>query len=157
MLEYDLCSTWVNVSYIIPYLWFRFGLTPQSKVWIGAWWIGFVFIALICLLLSIPILAYPSSLPGNLTPLCENNNVDNNTWFNIHIPSVLFIGSEKLQQVKVSEAHSGTTNTKQYSKLREMHKAIFALLQNPTLFFLNLAGASEGLIIAGFAAFLVKS
>ncbi|XP_031617011.1 solute carrier organic anion transporter family member 4A1 isoform X2 [Contarinia nasturtii] len=104
-----------------------FGLTPNSKVWIGAWWIGFVFIALICLLLSIPILAYPSSLPG----------------------------SEKLQQVKVSEAHNGST-PKQYSKLREMHKAIFALLQNPTLFFLNLAGASEGLIIAGFAAFLPK-
>lgn len=37
-----------------------------------------------------------------------------------------------------------------------MHKAIFALLKNPTLFFLNLAGASEGLIIAGFAAFLPK-
>lgn len=67
----------------------------------------------------------------------------------------LLIGSEKLQQVKISEAHNGT-NTKQYSKLREMHKAIFALLQNPTLFFLNLAGASEGLIIAGFAAFLPK-
>lgn len=57
--------------------------------------------------------------------------------------------------MKISEAHSGT-NTKQYSKLREIHKAIFALLQNPTLFFLNLAGASEGLIIAGFAAFLPK-
>lgn len=37
-----------------------------------------------------------------------------------------------------------------------MPKAIFALLRNPTLFFLNLAGASEGLIIAGFAAFLPK-
>lgn len=37
-----------------------------------------------------------------------------------------------------------------------MPKAIFALIQNPTLFFLNLAGASEGLIIAGFAAFLPK-
>lgn len=67
------------------------------------------------------------------------------------------LGSEELQQVKISEAHSGTnTKAKQYSKLREMHKAIFALLQNPTLFFLNLAGASEGLIIAGFAAFLPK-
>lgn len=43
---------------------YRFGLTPQSKVWIGAWWIGFIFIALICLLLSIPILGYPSALPG---------------------------------------------------------------------------------------------
>lgn len=69
--------------------------------------------------------------------------------------SNLSIGSEKLQQVKVSEAHHSST-TRNYSKLRELHKAIFELLQNPTLFFLNLAGASEGLIIAGFAAFLPK-
>lgn len=69
-----------------------------------------------------------------------------------------YTGSEKLQQVKVSEAHSGdkTKINQQYSKVREMPKAIFALLRNPTLFFLNLAGASEGLIIAGFAAFLPK-
>lgn len=60
-----------------------------------------------------------------------------------------------MQQVKVSEAHKGS-NTRNYSKARELHKAIFELLQNPTLFFLNLAGASEGLIIAGFAAFLPK-
>lgn len=37
-----------------------------------------------------------------------------------------------------------------------MPKALCALLKNPTFFFLNLAGASEGLIIAGFAAFLPK-
>lgn len=37
-----------------------------------------------------------------------------------------------------------------------MPKALWELLQNPTLLFLNLAGASEGLIIAGFAAFLPK-
>lgn len=67
-------------------------------------------------------------------------------------------GSEKLQQVKISEAHSGnnTKPNRHYSKAREMHKAIFALLRNPTLFFLNLAGASEGLIIAGFSVFLPK-
>lgn len=37
-----------------------------------------------------------------------------------------------------------------------MPEALFTLLKNPTFFFLNLAGASEGLIIAGFAAFLPK-
>lgn len=37
-----------------------------------------------------------------------------------------------------------------------MPDALLALLKNPTFFFLNLAGASEGLIIAGFAAFLPK-
>lgn len=67
------------------------------------------------------------------------------------------LGSKELQQEKISEAHSGNTASKQtFSKVREMPKAIFALIQNPTLFFLNLAGSSEGLIIAGFAAFLPK-
>lgn len=83
----------------------------------------------------------------------------NAPWQQYHISTKIHystsIGSDKLQQVKVSEAHNGT-NTKTYSKLRELHKAIFALLQNPTLFFLNLAGAAEGLIIAGFSAFLPK-
>lgn len=60
-----------------------------------------------------------------------------------------------MQQEKISEAHSGSSE-KSYSKVKEMPKAICALLRNPTLFFLNLAGATEGLIIAGFAAFLPK-
>lgn len=40
--------------------------------------------------------------------------------------------------------------------MKDLPKALWALLKNPTFFFLNLAGASEGLTIAGFAAFLPK-
>ena len=62
---------------------------------------------------------------------------------------------------RVSEAHeksnSSTTATGEaFSKIREMPRALFELLGNPAFFMLNLAGASEGLIIAGFAAFLPK-
>ncbi|XP_062706143.1 solute carrier organic anion transporter family member 4A1 isoform X2 [Aedes albopictus] len=104
------------------------GLTPHSKVWVGAWWIGFVFMAAFCLLLAIPILAYPRALPG----------------------------SEKLE--KVSEAHRGDTDKQKqpFTKIKEIPKALAALLKNPTFFFLNLAGASEGLVISGFAVFLPK-
>lgn len=58
----------------------------------------------------------------------------------------------------MSEAHSGSSNNtnRNASTVGGISKALFALLKNPTLFFLNLAGASEGLIIAGFAAFLPK-
>ncbi|XP_055710573.1 solute carrier organic anion transporter family member 4A1 [Phlebotomus papatasi] len=108
-----------------------FGLTPQSKVWVGAWWVGFVFMAAFCLLLSIPILAFPPSLPG----------------------------ADELRLERVSEAHDGgggAGSDQNFSKVREMPKALCNLLKNPTFFFLNLAGASEGLIIAGFAAFLPK-
>ncbi|KAM7352109.1 organic anion transporting polypeptide 26F isoform 1-T1 [Cochliomyia hominivorax] len=106
-------------------------LTSASKVWIGAWWIGFVVAAFVCFLLSIPILGYPRSLPG----------------------------SEKLQQEKVSEAYNSNKKSNQstnFTKLRELPLALLSLLKNPTFVFLNLAGASEGMIIAGFAAFLPK-
>lgn len=98
-------------------------------MWVGAWWIGFVVMAIFCVILAIPVLAYPSSLPG----------------------------AEKLQEVRVSEAHNYNSSENQtFTKVKEMPKAICSLLKNPTFFFLNLAGASEGLIIAGFAAFLPK-
>lgn len=73
-------------------------------------------------------------------------------------PNVSAIGAEEIQLEKVSEAHNGNTATatQKYTKLKDIPEALFTLLKNPTFFFLNLAGASEGLIIAGFAAFLPK-
>ncbi|KAH8411956.1 hypothetical protein KR222_003624 [Zaprionus bogoriensis] len=112
-------------------------LTSDSKVWIGAWWIGFLFAALVCLLISIPIFGFPKSLPG----------------------------AEQLQQAKVSEAHtkkSVEVKAEEHSKsskrscLGDLPHAVLTLFKNPTFFFLNLAGATEGLVIAGFAAFLPK-
>ncbi|XP_049773044.1 solute carrier organic anion transporter family member 4A1 isoform X2 [Schistocerca cancellata] len=103
------------------------GLTQDSNVWVGAWWIGFVLAAFVCLALAVPLLAFPPALPG----------------------------SAALRAQKVSEAH-GNCRVEAFSKVREMPRALRHLVANPTFFFLNLAGASEGLLIAGFAAFLPK-
>ncbi|XP_069678542.1 solute carrier organic anion transporter family member 4A1 isoform X2 [Periplaneta americana] len=103
------------------------GLTPNSNVWVGAWWIGFLLAAVMCALLAVPLLAFPPALPG----------------------------AAALQAEKVSEAH-GNSKTEAFSKIRELPRALRSLIANPTFFFLNLAGASEGLLIAGFAAFLPK-
>lgn len=46
---------------------FRLGLTPNSNVWVGAWWIGFLLAALMCTILAVPLLAFPPALPGKLT------------------------------------------------------------------------------------------
>lgn len=87
--------------------------------------------AIVCFLLAMPMFCYPRVLPG----------------------------SEKLQQEKVSEAYNAnkkSEETQTFTKLRELPMALMALLKNPTFVFLNLAGASEGMVIAGFAAFLPK-
>ncbi|KMQ96155.1 solute carrier organic anion transporter family member 4a1 [Lasius niger] len=112
----------------------RIGLTPDSNVWIGAWWIGFLAAAVICFIIAVPVLAFPAALPG----------------------------SEELAKDRVSEAHEKSTRPptaetgKVFSKIRELPRALTELLGNPAFFMLNLAGASEGLLIAGFAAFLPK-
>ncbi|KAI8437946.1 hypothetical protein MSG28_010612 [Choristoneura fumiferana] len=36
------------------------GITPVSSVWIGAWWVGFLLSALLCLIVAFPLLAFPS-------------------------------------------------------------------------------------------------
>ncbi|XP_031786219.1 solute carrier organic anion transporter family member 4A1 isoform X3 [Nasonia vitripennis] len=109
------------------------GLTPDSNVWIGAWWVGFLAAAVICFVIALPLLAFPAVLPG----------------------------SEELAKEKVSEAHEKPSSTgggtgEAFSKIRQLPRALGELLANPAFFMLNLAGASEGLLISGFAAFLPK-
>ncbi|XP_043288707.1 solute carrier organic anion transporter family member 4A1 isoform X2 [Venturia canescens] len=109
------------------------GLTPDSNVWIGAWWIGFLAAAVICFAVAIPLLAFPAILPG----------------------------SEELAKDRISEAHKGTSGSSNgteeaFSKIRQMPKELAQLLKNPAFFMLNLAGASDGFLIAGFASFLPK-
>ncbi|XP_072947607.1 solute carrier organic anion transporter family member 4A1 [Epargyreus clarus] len=105
------------------------GITPLSSVWIGAWWVGFILSALLCLIVAIPLLAFPYELPG----------------------------AEEIRASKVSEAHEGAASkSAAFSAFHELPRAAAALLKNPTFMFLNLAGASEGMLISGFAAFLPK-
>lgn len=109
------------------------GMTSESNVWIGAWWIGFVASAIICFIIAIPILAFPAELPG----------------------------SKELAKEKISEAHEKTkkNNTQVgdgFTNIKGLPHALKQLLSNPAFFMLNLAGSSEGLLVAGFAAFLPK-
>lgn len=69
----------------------------------------------------------------------------------------ILTGAKEIRESKVSEAHEGAASkSAAFSALRELPRAAAALLKNPTFMFLNLAGASEGLLISGFAAFLPK-
>ncbi|KAI5632854.1 organic anion transporter polypeptide (OATP) family domain-containing protein [Phthorimaea operculella] len=104
------------------------GITPVSSVWIGAWWLGFIFSFILSLIVAIPILAFPHELPG----------------------------AAEIRASKISEAHDTASKSAAFSALKELPRAAAALLKNPTFLFLNLAGASEGMLISGFAAFLPK-
>lgn len=85
--------------------------------------------AVLCAIIAVPLLAFPPLMPGAI----------------------------ELQNQKDSEAHGEDhTPTIAFTKMREIPQALRVLLVNPTFFFLNMAGASEGLLVSGFAAFLPK-
>lgn len=61
-------------------------------------------------------------------------------------------GSEDLKLERVSEAHGGGgsgVETKVFTKVKELPAALMSLMKNLPLTFLNLAGATEGLVVAG--------
>ncbi|UYV75934.1 SLCO4A1 [Cordylochernes scorpioides] len=109
------------------------GLTPASSVWVGAWWISFVLSTFIGVLVALPILSFPKTLPG----------------------------FSKIQAEKVSEMHKKLQNSEAVQsgfgvKLRDLPRSLRFLMTNPTFVFLSLAGATEGMLVSGLATFLPK-
>ncbi|XP_056589569.1 solute carrier organic anion transporter family member 4A1 [Triplophysa dalaica] len=107
-------------------------LTPENPLWVGAWWIGFLAGGAAALLIALPILGYPSQLPG----------------------------SQKYVAMRVSEAHQlkdgsqVTASDPQFGKtVKDLPRSMLFLFKNPTFIFLCLAGATEATLIAGMSTF----
>ncbi|KAI5612415.1 solute carrier organic anion transporter family member 4A1 isoform X1 [Silurus asotus] len=107
-------------------------LTPESPLWVGAWWIGFLAGGAAALVTALPILGYPRQLPG----------------------------SQRFIAMRVSEAHQlkdgsqVTASDPQFGKtVKDMPRSVLLLLKNPTFIFLCLAGATEATLIAGMSTF----
>jgi len=73
-----------------------------------------------------------------------------------------YLGSQEIRAQKVSEAHCGSSDDNVVNQVgfgtsvKHLPKSLKILLGNPTFMFLNIAGAFEGLLLSGFAAFLPK-
>ncbi|CAL1299379.1 unnamed protein product [Larinioides sclopetarius] len=109
------------------------GLTSSSSVWVGAWWIGFIFTAILGALVAIPLTAFPKTLPGALRIKAEKKT-------EMH---------QKLQNSEAVQSGFGTS-------LKDLPSSFRFLLTNPTFVFLSLAGATEGMLVSGLATFLPK-
>ncbi|NXO02958.1 SO4A1 protein, partial [Rhinopomastus cyanomelas] len=107
-------------------------ISPESTLWVGAWWIGFLGAGAASLLISIPILGYPRSLPG----------------------------SQRYIAMRVSEAHQLKDGSHKRASdpdfgktVKDLPRSVLLLLKNPTFIFLCLAGATEATLVAGMSTF----
>ncbi|XP_069185956.1 solute carrier organic anion transporter family member 4A1 isoform X2 [Procambarus clarkii] len=110
----------------------RFGLRVNSDLWLGGWWIGFLVSGTISILISWPIMGFPSHLPG----------------------------AKAIKAERVSEAHgtgsSSVAASGGFGRLKDLPQAVRVLACNPTFVALSLAGATEGILLTGFATFMPK-
>lgn len=109
-------------------------LTTEDPRWVGAWWASF-FVPMTCFFL----VAIPFSCFGSEMPIAK-----------------------QVRENRESQAHSGdrTASASQGSttgfRIKMLPKSVMSLLRIPPFVFTMLAGASEGMLTAGFATFVPK-
>jgi len=96
-------------------------ITPESPMWVGAWWIGFLISGILAIIIAIPLIGFPKSLPGSAR-----------------------LRADRMSEVCAVEP--APAQPKFRASLRDIPKVIKVLITNPTFMFLNCAGASEGKI-----------
>lgn len=108
------------------------GLHSNSDLWLGGWWIGFLVSGTISMLISWPIMAFPAQLPG----------------------------FKAIKSERISEAYGYDSTASRgsvgFGRPRDLPQAVKVLILNPTFVALSLAGATEGILLAGFATFMPK-
>ncbi|XP_033640299.1 solute carrier organic anion transporter family member 4A1-like [Asterias rubens] len=107
------------------------GIDPDSPLWIGAWWIGFIISGTLALSITLPFLAFPKALPGQ----------------------------KKLAKLRISECHGGqefAARTGFGNSLKDFPRAVLVLLKNFPFVFISASACTEWFILSGFAVFAPK-
>ncbi|XP_030830824.1 solute carrier organic anion transporter family member 4A1 [Strongylocentrotus purpuratus] len=105
-----------------------FGLTPESPLWIGGWWMGFFIDAALAFFVIIPLIGFPRALPGSIALNAARK--------------------EEAQKGSTFNARAGFGN-----KIKDFPKAAVNLLKNLPFMCLNGASCTEWFILASIAVF----
>ncbi len=103
-------------------------LTPDDKIWVGAWWMAYLVGTGLFAFICVPLLGFPQE----------------------------FQSTKNIRAVKKERGDSIEDNTKLDISLKSLYPASVALLQNKSYMFLTLAITTEGLVIGGFSTFIPK-
>ncbi|KAK8763951.1 hypothetical protein V5799_033440 [Amblyomma americanum] len=108
----------------------RLGLTPESNVWIGAWWLGYLIGSVSSIIVALPTSLLPKELPSQV-------------W-------------AKLEKKCDAVAKKGQKTKEVHDGFKDIPANVGALLNNATYMFLTLAGTAETMIMTGLATFMTK-
>ncbi|XP_022104541.1 solute carrier organic anion transporter family member 4A1-like [Acanthaster planci] len=106
-------------------------IDPDSPLWIGAWWIGFLISGTLAMFITLPFLGFPKALPGQ----------------------------KKLAKLRVSECHGGQEFSARAgfgNSLRDFPQAVLVLVRNLPFMFITASACTEWFILSSFAVFAPK-
>ncbi|XP_072018409.1 solute carrier organic anion transporter family member 4A1-like [Amphiura filiformis] len=99
-------------------------ITPDSPLWVGCWWLGFLITSFFAAYNAFPLLGYNRRLPG-------------------------YTNAQKKRR---NETQSGSQFQSQ-SKISQFPKAVLALLKNPTYMLITVGVIAEAFIVAFISVF----
>lgn len=116
-------------------------MTQDDPRWVGAWWLGFLFAAVVNLVLSVPILCFGAELPS----------------------------AKRIRLTRQSQAHAGkitshfkdgvsptAPNPEPSKSLKHFCVTSVSLLCNPCFLFISFSMVTEGISLSGVATFMPK-
>ncbi|XP_072018416.1 solute carrier organic anion transporter family member 4A1-like [Amphiura filiformis] len=103
-------------------------LNPDSPLWVGAWWLGFIVTACINFLVVMPLLG-----------------------FNQYLPSYREAQKKRARETRTGAEYEAETTG--MNKLKDFPKAVWTLLKNPTYLFIDLAVICEAFLLAFISVF----
>nr|XP_009860360.2 solute carrier organic anion transporter family member 4A1-like isoform X1 [Ciona intestinalis]XP_026692687.1 solute carrier organic anion transporter family member 4A1-like isoform X2 [Ciona intestinalis] len=106
-------------------------ITDSSEAWIGAWWMGPLIVGCLGLVVAVPILMLPKTLPGT-----EKHRV--NRGHEMH--------NERMALEYAQDKDFG-------KKFRDFPKCLYVLVRNPVYLLVSIGGAVDSILISGLATF----
>ncbi|GAV05795.1 hypothetical protein RvY_15870 [Ramazzottius varieornatus] len=105
----------------------RWTITGDSPAWLGAWWIGFLGMGCLALVISLPLLLFPSDLPNSRK-----------------------FRAERKKEHRCSQVEERSELRR---RLSELPRALKSLLSNKTFMSINLAAAADAFLVMAFSTY----
>lgn len=130
-LGFGLGAAFLSI-YVDP--WVETELTPRDPGWVGAWWLCFLFSAVLSWILSVPFLMFPKLLPNSHLVKAER---------------------EKEMAQKYGR-DSSAENAKFVSKVTSFPRHMLQVLKTPSWIFITIAISFSAFVVTGVTAFAPK-
>lgn len=119
--------------YVDP--WRETNLEPSSPLWVGAWWISFVFSGVLSWLISVPFFMFPKWLPNNSIVKAER--------------------AKEMAQRYVGK-DGGMEEVDLAVKVKSFPRHLWQVLKTPSWIFITIAICFSGVVVSGVTSFAPK-